>query len=91
MRILVNIALFAAPFVLYVIWLHVKEGNAFLKRHWERGPVVWIALVGLALGMGSLGYHWVRTNTDPSAVYVPSRMENGVFVPGGIEHRAPRP
>lgn len=89
MRAILNVVLFVLPFILYVGWLHLKEGNAFLKRHWERGPVIWLGLFGILLGVGGLALQWTRQNMHPDAGYVPARIENGRFVPGHLQEPSP--
>jgi drug/metabolite transporter (DMT)-like permease len=90
MRIAINLLLFILPFVLYLGWLHLKEKSPFLKDHWERRPVVWLGLVGILLGGGYFLYHVAYQVRDPNVIYIPARVENGVFQPARMEPR-PRP
>ncbi|QCI63481.1 DUF6111 family protein [Phreatobacter stygius] len=91
MRALVNLALFALPFLFYIGWLHLKEQNPWLKQHWDRQPVIWIGLCGVLLAGGYFLYHLAGQSRDPTAVYVPARVENGVFHPAHLAPRAPEP
>lgn len=85
MRAAINIALFFLPFLLYFVFLHLKERNPFLKEHWERRPVIWLGLAGIVLGVGGLAHSYLRQELDPSAAYVPARVVNGVLVPSHFE------
>jgi len=87
MRAALNVLLFILPFILYLAWLHVKEGNAFLKKHWERGPVIWLGLFGIVLGVGGLMGSFYSQRLNPNDAYVPARVENGRFIPGHMEAR----
>lgn len=89
MRIVVNILLFLLPFVLYVGWLHLKERSPFLKEHWDRKPVVWLGLFGLVLSGSYFLWHLSKQSNDPTAVYEPARMENGVWHPARLRPRTP--
>lgn len=89
MRIVINLLLFVLPFVLYFIWLHLKEKSPFLKEHWDRQPVVWLGLFGLVLGGGYFLYHLAYQVRDPNVIYRPARVENGVFFPAQMERRPP--
>ncbi|QCK88323.1 hypothetical protein E8L99_22445 [Phreatobacter aquaticus] len=91
MRIAINLLLFILPFVLYVGWLHLKEQSPFLKEHWERRPVVWLGLVGILLGGGYFLYHVAYQVRDPNVIYIPARVENGVFQPARMEPRSRAP
>jgi drug/metabolite transporter (DMT)-like permease len=91
MRIAINLALFVLPFVLYFFWLHLKEKSPFLKEHWDRQPVVWLGLFGLVLGGGYFLYHIAYQVRDTNVIYVPARVENGVFQPARMERRLPPP
>lgn len=86
-RILANLVLFALPFIAYVGWLHLKEKSPFLKEHWDRQPVVWLGLTGILLGGGYFFYHTAYQVRDPNVIYVPARVENGVFQPARMEPR----
>ncbi|MGL4291416.1 MAG: DUF6111 family protein [Phreatobacter sp.] len=88
MRVLIDLALFALPFLLYVGWLQVKEQNPWLKEHWDKQPAIWVGLAGVVLAGGYLLYLVSIQSRDPTAVYVPARVENGVFYPA---HLDPRP
>ncbi len=89
MRIVINLLLFVLPFLLYFIWLHVKEKSPFLKEHWDRQPVVWLGLFGLVLGGGYFLYHLAYQVRDPNVIYRPARVENGVYFPAQMERRPP--
>lgn len=91
MRAVVNLFLFFLPFLLYFVWLHLKEKSPFLKEHWDRQPVVWLGIAGLALGGGYFLYHLAYQVRDPNAIYVPARVEDGVFSPARMERRPPPP
>lgn len=69
-----EIGLFLLPFGLFLLWrfLAPRVRPALL---WM-GTVVFVALVGIAVGYG------LKERMDPHARYVPAHVEDGRIVPG---------
>jgi len=81
-RILFQIALFLSPFVAYAVWLHFAGHGWRAPERWRGIPLVWLVGIALALTLGSLATLALTTGGSTKALYMPARMENGVFVPG---------
>jgi len=79
------------PFVVYYIWLWANRQRAEAEAegrpmpHWQELPWLWLIISGAVLTSIVLVLTAV-IGADPSGVYTPPHMENGVIVPGRIEH-----
>lgn len=76
-----SIALFAAPFVIYAIFLLFRSRQPLLIASWSRGALYWLTLGGLLLVIGGFilaGLHEERIG----GVYIPAHMQNGRLTPG---------
>ncbi len=82
--ILSHFLLFLLPFLGYAIWLWLNK-KAQTSENWKNGPNGWLALAGLVLVLVSLALFASFKKMPEGAEYVPSHMENGVFVPGRYE------
>lgn len=79
-----TLGLFAAPFVLFALYLLVRARYPLALEHWTRGRVGWLTIAGLAAAVAGLV---VLSLTAPrgQGVYVPAHVENGVIVPGRFQ------
>ncbi|GAA0775351.1 hypothetical protein E1180_12545 [Roseibium denhamense] len=80
---LTHIILFLLPFFCYALWLWLankskKPGN------WAKGPVAWLTVAGLILVIGGLVTFGISAPPEDKE-FIPSTIENGVFVPGRYE------
>lgn len=77
-----EIVLFLAPFVLYAVFLWATKAGVADLKSWPLTRVISLAIVALALVLGSFLYFAHFTGAPPGSTYVPAHMENGKFVPG---------
>jgi Na+/H+-dicarboxylate symporter len=79
-----TIGLFAAPFVLFALYLVVRSRYPLTLEHWTRGRVGWLTVTGLAAAVLGL---MLLNATAPRGhgVYIPAHIENGSIVPGRFE------
>jgi len=77
-----EVALFAAPFVLYAVFLWATKAGVMDLESWPLSRIAWLAIAALVLVVGSFIYFAHFTGAKPGSTYVPAHMENGVFVPG---------
>lgn len=82
--VLVELALFLTPFVVYGAVLLATRGSV-LPEHWSVTALSVVVVAALALAIAGLVL-FERGSTAPAGSrYVPAHMENGVFVPGRFE------
>ncbi len=79
-----TLALFAAPFLLFALYLIARARFPLAVEHWTRGRMGALTLAGLAAAAVGLA---LLTLTAPrgQGVYVPAHIEKGVIVPGRFE------
>ena len=82
---LTEIALFAAPFVLYGIFLWATRAGIADAKVWPLSRLIWLAVSAVVLMVGSFVYFADFTGAPPGATYVPAHMENGKLVPGTVK------
>lgn len=82
--LLSHLLLFALPFVGYAVWLWLTKKKQS-SENWRKGPNGLLALTGVALVLISLVLFASFRQMPDGTEYRPSRMENGVFVPGRFE------
>lgn len=82
--ILSHFVLFLLPFLGYALWLFLNK-KAQTSENWRNGPLAWLALSGVVLVVVSLMALASFKQAPEGAEYRPSRLENGVFIPGGYE------
>lgn len=82
--ILVELALFLTPFVIYGAVLLATRGSV-LPEHWSLTALSAVVVVALALAIGGLVLFERERSAPAGSRYVPAHMENGVFVPGRFE------
>lgn len=82
--VLVELALFLIPFVLYGALLIATKGSV-VPAHWS--PRALAALAVVALGLAALGLVVFEggRSAPPGSHYVPAATRDGVFVPGHFE------
>ncbi|SHM31584.1 DUF6111 family protein [Roseibium suaedae] len=79
--VLSHVLLFLLPFMGYALWLWLQKKEQ-TSEEWRKGPLRWLALAGIALVLVSLGLFASYREAPDGAEYIPSHMEDGVFVPG---------
>jgi hypothetical protein len=80
--VLTEVLLFATPFVLYAVFLWATKAGVMDLQSWPLARVAWLAIVALALVLGSFIYFAHFYGAAPGSTYVPAHIENGIFVPG---------
>lgn len=80
--VLTEIALFAAPFVLYAVFLWATKAGIMDIESWPLARLAWLTIVALALVVGSFIFFAHFSGSRPGSTYVPAHLENGKFVPG---------
>ena len=80
-----ELLLFAAPFVLYAVFLWATRAGVLDVQHWPLSRVITLAIIAFALMIGSFVYFANFTGARPGSTYVPAHMENGKFVPGATK------
>ena len=79
---LTELLLFATPFVLYGMFLWATRAGVLDVQHWPLSRVIMLAIIAVALVIGSFFYFAAFSGAPPGSAYVPAHMENGKFVPG---------
>ncbi|MFG1431347.1 DUF6111 family protein [Xanthobacter sp. V2C-8] len=82
--VLVELALFLTPFVLYGALLIATKGS-LVPEHWSPRVLAALAVAALALvALGLLLFEGGRS-APPGSRYVPAETRDGRFVPGHYE------
>jgi heme/copper-type cytochrome/quinol oxidase subunit 3 len=79
-----EIALFAAPFVLYAVFLVATRAGVLHPDSWPLSRLITLAILSFALVIGSFVYFANYTGAPPGSTYVPAHIEDGKFVPGQV-------
>jgi hypothetical protein len=77
-----EIALFAAPFVLYAVFLWATKAGIMDIESWPLSRLAWLTIVALVLVVGSFIFFAHFSGSRPGSAYIPAHLENGKFVPG---------
>ena len=77
-----EIALFAAPFVLYAVFLWATKAGVMDLESWPLSRIAWLSIAALVLVVGSFVYFANFSGAPPGSNYVPAHIDNGKFVPG---------
>ena len=80
--IFTEIALFAAPFVLYAVFLWATKAGVMDIESWPLARLAWLTIVALLLVVGSFVFFAHFSGSKPGSEYVPAHIEDGKFVPG---------
>ena len=81
-RIVTEIALFAAPFAAYALYLVVTRADVLHPDSWPVRIMTGLVVVALLLVAGSFIWLTHFTGSAPGSAYVPAHVENGRLVPG---------
>jgi len=80
--IFTEFALFAAPFVIYALFLWATRAGVLDVSSWPLARMVWLTIAALLLVIGSFLALAEFGGAPPGSTYVPAHMENGRLVPG---------
>jgi heme/copper-type cytochrome/quinol oxidase subunit 3 len=83
--LLTELALFAAPFVAYAIFLWATKAGITKRSSWPPKTLASLAIIALVLMIGSFVLLSHFSGAPPGATYVPAHIdESGRFVPGEV-------
>lgn len=77
-----EIALFAAPFIVYALYLWATRADVFDPDEWSWAAIGWLVMIAFVLMLGSFLLIAHFSGSPPHSTYVPAHMENGRLVPG---------
>jgi hypothetical protein len=80
--VLTELALFLAPFVLYLVFLWATRAKVLDAASWSWSTVAWLTIAALLLVVGSFLVLAQFSGAPPGSTYVPAHIEDGKFVPG---------
>ena len=80
--VLTEIALFLAPFLVYVVFLWATRAGVLHPDSWSLPRVAWLVIVAFVLMIGSFVVLAQWGGSPPGSTYVPAHIEDGQFVPG---------
>ena len=80
--VLTEIALFLAPFLVYVVFLWATGAGVLHPDSWSLPRLAWLVIVAFVLMIGSFVVLAQYGGSPPGSTYVPAHMEDGHFVPG---------
>lgn len=81
---LIDILLFALPFVLYAAYMIGVKG-ASPAELWQGAPVFWLLAAGCGLLLVVMATLIQFSGGSPTGTYYPPVIEDGVIKPGGID------
>jgi hypothetical protein len=79
--LLLEFALFAAPFIAYAIFLWATRAGVLDPEHWPLRTVVWLTAASLVLVAASFIVLAQISGAPVGSTYVPAHMEKGRLVP----------
>ena len=77
-----ELALFAAPFVAYALFLWATRAGVLDVSSWPLPRLMWLTITALVLVIASLLALAEFGGSPPGSTYVPAHIEDGQFVPG---------
>jgi hypothetical protein len=77
-----ELALFAAPFVAYALFLWATREGVLDVSSWPLPRLMWLTIAALVLVIASLLALAEFGGSPPGSTYVPAHLENGRLVPG---------
>lgn len=83
--LLIELALFLAPFALYAIFLTLTRASAFDPESWSWRAIGWLTLVSLLMVILSFVVIAQFAGAPPRSTYIPAHVKDGQFVPGRSE------
>jgi quinol-cytochrome oxidoreductase complex cytochrome b subunit len=80
--VLTELALFLAPFVVYLVFLWATRAGVLHPDSWSLPRLAWLVIASLLLMIGSFIVLAQWGGAPPGSTYVPAHYEDGKFVPG---------
>jgi len=81
-NVLIEIALFLTPFVLYAAFLFATQAGVLHPESWPLRVLIWLTVIAVILLAGSSLYLAQHSGAPAGSDYVPPHMEDGKLVPG---------
>ena len=82
--VLTEIALFLAPFAIYVAFLWFTKAAVFDREQWTRKTLLTLVIVSLVLMIGSFVVIGHFSGAPPGSTYEPAHVEDGKLIPGRV-------
>lgn len=82
---LTEVALFAAPFIVFALYLRFGRGVDSMLAGWTTVSFAVCAAIAVALVAGSLVFIESTGRGPTTGAYVPPTWKDGVLIPGHIE------
>jgi hypothetical protein len=82
---LTELLLFLTPFALYAVFLVATRSGVLDAKSWPARHVMVLAIVALALVIGSFLYLAQFSGAPVGTTYVPAHLDNGKLVPGAYK------
>jgi hypothetical protein len=83
--VLIEVVLFATPFVLYAVFLWATRAGVLDPKSWPLSRVVWLTIVAFGLMIGSFIVLAEFGGAPIGGTYVPAHLEGGKLVPGAVK------
>jgi hypothetical protein len=80
--IFTELALFAAPFAAYALFLWATRAGVLDLSSWSTPRLAWLVMTALVLVIASFVFLAEFSGAPPGSTYVPAHMENGQLIPG---------
>jgi hypothetical protein len=77
-----EIALFAAPFIIFAVYVWATRAGMFDPEAWSWSAIAWLTIIAFVLMLGSFLVIAHFSGSPPGSTYVPAHIENGRLVPG---------
>lgn len=82
---LIDIVMFALPFVAYAIWLKTSRPGQEGQSIWSGAPLFTLAGIGIALVVAAMAVLISFSGREPGGVYKPPTFKDGKVQPGHFE------
>jgi hypothetical protein len=80
-----ELALFLAPFAIYLVYLWVTRADLLHRDSWPLRTVLTLTCLALVLMLGSFLVLAHLSGEPKNSAYVPAHIENGKLVPGMVK------
>jgi hypothetical protein len=80
--LLIEVALFVLPFLVYAAFLWVARAGVVDASAWTPPRIAWLVIVALVLMIGSFVMLAELGGAPPGSTYVPAHLDGGKLRPG---------
>ena len=81
----IQVALFLAPFVLYVLFLWATRRGILHPEQWRLGVLALLSVAAIALTVVGFVFIAEHSGAPARSTYVPAPLENGPLEPGTMK------